>query len=221
MQDKGTKSQLTVSIDPFITDILQSYIPPQYLNTNNNIQFEVPHSTQFYNELAVVLATLFPLDGDPDNQQQQITEVPDQEEQFQPEPEQFDIFTHEFKVRKHLAFHESLDEIKPIQLLEEFLAKCDSFHEYDIVQSIVKYITSFPTTYSLCLVERIFYSWPQYITNVEEYLQWAEVEDSPNQQHCFDTYDSLIDSLEYEIVTIDENIHKHVYAYVYPPPPPM
>ena len=114
---------------------------------------------------------MFPLDGDPDNQQQQITEVPDQEEQFQPEPEQFDVFTHEFKVKKHLAFHESLDEIKSIQLSEEYLDKCDSLHEYNILQSIVKYITSFPTIYSLGLVERIFYLWPQYITNVEAYLQ--------------------------------------------------
>ena len=74
-----------VSIIPFMTDILQSYIPPQYLNTNNNIQFEIPHSTQFYNVLAAILTTSFPLDGDPDNQQQQITEVSDQEEQFPPE----------------------------------------------------------------------------------------------------------------------------------------
>ena len=28
LQGKGTKLQLTVSIDPFMTDILQSYIPP-------------------------------------------------------------------------------------------------------------------------------------------------------------------------------------------------
>ena len=62
LQGKGTKSQLTVSIDPFMTDILQSYIPPQYLNTNNNIQFEIPHSTQFYNVLAAILATSFPLE---------------------------------------------------------------------------------------------------------------------------------------------------------------
>ena len=118
LQGKGTKSQ-SVSIDPFMTDILQSYIPPQYLNTNNKIQFEIPHSTQFYNVLAAILSTSFPLDRGPDNQQQQIAEVPDQEEKFQPEPQQFDVFTHEFKVKKHLAFHESLDEIKPIQLSEE------------------------------------------------------------------------------------------------------
>ena len=99
LQGKGTKSQLMVSIDPLMTDIFQSYIPPQYLNTSNNIQFEIPHSTQFYNALAAILTTSFPLDGDPDNQQQQITEVSDQDEQFQLETEQFDVFTQEFKVR--------------------------------------------------------------------------------------------------------------------------
>ena len=129
LQGKGTKSQLTVSIEPFITDILQSYISPQYLNTNNNILFEIPHSTQFYNVLATILTTSFPLDGDPDNQQQQITEVSDQEEQFQPEPEQFDVFTHEFKVKKHLVFHESLDEVKPIQLSEGSLAHLAKYSE--------------------------------------------------------------------------------------------
>ena len=43
-------------------------------------------------------------------------------------------------------------------------------------------------------------------------LQWVEeVEEvSPAQQHYFDTYDSLIDSLEYETVTVNKNIHKHV-----------
>ena len=76
----------------------------------------------------------------------------------------------------------------------------------------MKYITSFPTVYSLGLVERIFYLWSQYIPNVEAYLQWAEEleEVFPAQQYYFDTYDSFIDSLEYEIVTIDKNIHKHV-----------
>ena len=120
LQGKGTNSQLTVSIDPFMTDILQSYIPLQYLNTNNNIQFEISHYTQFYNALAAIFVTLFPSDGDPDHQQQQFTELSGQGEQFQPEPDQFDVFTHEFKVKKHLAFQESLDEIRPIQLSEEF-----------------------------------------------------------------------------------------------------
>ena len=162
--------------------------------------------------LAAILTTSFLLDGDPDNQQQHITEVSDQEEQFQPELEQLDALTHAFKVKKHLVFHESLYEIRPIQLSEEILVKCVSFHEYDILQSIMKYITSFPTIHSLGLVERIFYLWHQYITNVEAYLQWAEEveEASPAQQHYFDTYDYLLDSLEYEIVTIDKNIHKHV-----------
>ena len=80
---QGYKVTINGSTDPFMTDILQSYIPPQYLNTNNNMQFEIPHSTPFYNILETILTTSLPLDGYPDNQQQQIIEVPDQEEQFQ------------------------------------------------------------------------------------------------------------------------------------------
>ena len=82
LQDKSIKSQSTVSIDTFMTDPLQSYIPQQYLNTNNNIQFEIPHSTQFYNAIEAILTTLFPLVGDPHDQQKQITEVTNQGEQF-------------------------------------------------------------------------------------------------------------------------------------------
>ena len=68
-----------------MVDILQSYIPPQYLTTNNNIQFDIPHSMQFYNVLAAVLTTSFPLDSDLNNPNQQIADILDPDDKFQPE----------------------------------------------------------------------------------------------------------------------------------------
>ena len=42
--------------------------------------------------------------------------------------------------------------------------------------------------------------------------EWAnQIQEVTDEiQHYFDTYDSLLDSLEYEIMIIDKNIHKRV-----------
>ena len=85
-----------------MVNILQFQIPPDYLSTNNTIQFDIPHSTQFYNVLASVLATYSPLDGDLYEAVEQSVDVSDIDNSFQADDDQqFDVFTFQCKVNKH------------------------------------------------------------------------------------------------------------------------
>ena len=111
---------------------------------------------------------------------------------------------------KHLLFHNDLQEIQMIELSPYFLQQCDYFHDFDILQSIIKYVRNFPTQLPLGLVEHIFYIWPQYITLVDNFIKWVDTVENFSETELYytETYDSLAESLEDQIYIIAHNIHK-------------
>ena len=105
-----------------------------------------------------------------------------------------------------------MQEIQPIELPLYFVQQCDCFHDFEILHSIIKYVKNFPTPLSLGLVEHIFYIWPQYTTLVDNFIEWVDTVENFSDAELYytQTYDSLADSLEDQIYTIANNIHKHI-----------
>ena len=97
-----------------------------------------------------------------------------------------------------MLFHDSLQDMQPIELSLDFVQQCDDFHQYDILQSIIKYVRNYPTCLSIDLAESKFCIWPQYIVLVDNFIGWADNIENFSEAELYytETYDLLADSLE-------------------------
>ena len=124
-----TQSQLTITINPNISQILQSNIPSQIFVGNNTISFDINHLAQFYSVLANLLTTYSPFDGDIYTQPDQVSDDDQEFDDTEAQPiKSFNNFYDDIIIHKHLFLHDDLQEIKPIILSPEFILRYNDFH---------------------------------------------------------------------------------------------
>ena len=197
----GTQSQFIISLSLEVSQLLDSNIPQQLSISYNPTNTHNTQLVQLYNTLIALFASYI-------HSNNIGAELSSLEEEKDHNTNPF----HNNNSCKHLHFHDTLQEIVPIQLPPDFLQQCDGFHQYDILHSIIKYVRNFLTQISVNLVENIFHIWPQYIVLVDSFIEWADKTKNFSRAELYYTenYDLLADSLEDQIYTIANNIHKRI-----------
>ena len=199
-QLQGAKQlQVIISLSPETVQLLDSNIPHQLSISYNSINIEISSLAQLYHTLTALFASYIH-----SNNIGAELELQEEEEQYH------NTTAFQNHKQKHLLFHSDLEEKQPTELPLYFVQQCDHSHDFGILHSIIKYVENFPTPLSLGQVEHISYIWPQYTTLVDNFIEWVDTVENFSDTELYYTqiYDSLADSLEDQIYTVANNIHK-------------